>query len=72
MQVSPLALLSGLRIQLCCELWYRSQTRLGSSLAVAVARLAATDSMNPLAWEHLYAEGAAIKTQTNKKIHKYK
>ena len=29
------ALLSGLRIQHCCELWYRSQTWLGSGIAVA-------------------------------------
>ena len=36
MQVRSLALLSELRIQHCCELWRRSQTRLGSSIAVAV------------------------------------
>ena len=35
-QVQSLALLGGLRIQHCCELWYRSQMRLGSSFAVAV------------------------------------
>ena len=27
---------SGLRIGHCCELWYRSQTQLGSRVAVAV------------------------------------
>ena len=34
--VRPLALLSGLRIQHCCGLWGRSQTWLGSCVAVAV------------------------------------
>ena len=33
---SILALLSGLRIQCCHEVWCRSQTRLGSCIAVAV------------------------------------
>ena len=37
LQVRSLALLSGLRIQCCCELWCRSQIRLGSGIAVAVA-----------------------------------
>ena len=36
MWVPSLALLSGLRIRCCCELWCRSQTQLGSSVAVAV------------------------------------
>ena len=35
--VQSLALLGGLRMQHCCELWCRSQTQLGSSVAVAVA-----------------------------------
>ena len=34
--VRSLALLSGLRIRHCCELWCRSQTRLRSGIAVAV------------------------------------
>ena len=34
--VQSLALLSRLRIQCCCELWCRSQTQLGSGIAVAV------------------------------------
>ena len=34
--VRSLALLSGLRIQHCCELWCRSKTWLGSGVAVAV------------------------------------
>ena len=36
MQVRSLALLSGPGIQRCHELWYRSQTQLGSWVAVAV------------------------------------
>ena len=35
-QVQFLALISGLRIQHCLELWCRSQTQLGSGIAVAV------------------------------------
>ena len=35
MQVRSLALISGVRIQLCCELWCRSQMGLGSAVAVA-------------------------------------
>ena len=37
MQVPSLASLSGLRIWHCHELWCRSQMRLGSGVAVAVA-----------------------------------
>ena len=36
MRVGSLASLSGLRIQSCCKLCYRSQTQLRSSVAVAV------------------------------------
>ena len=36
-RVPSLALLSGLRIQCCCELWGRSQMRLRSGVAVAIA-----------------------------------
>ena len=36
MQVRYLAVLSGLRIWCCCDLWYGSQTGLGSCIAVAV------------------------------------
>ena len=35
---------SGLRIQRCCELWCRLQTRLGSRMAVAVASSCGSDS----------------------------
>ena len=35
-RVQSLASLSGLRIWRCCELWCRSQTQLGSHVAVAL------------------------------------
>ena len=57
------ASLSGLRIRYCRELWYRSQTWLGSSVAVAVA-VAPTQ---PLAWEFPYAASAALKRRRRKK-----
>ena len=38
LKVRSLALLSGSRIQCCCELWCRSQTQLGSDVAVAVVQ----------------------------------
>ena len=38
MRVQTLALVSGLRIQHCRELWARSQTWLGSGIAVAVTQ----------------------------------
>ena len=37
LQVRSLALLSGLKIWCCCELWCRLQTQLGSGVAVALA-----------------------------------
>ena len=37
MRVQSLASLSGSGIQRCCELWYTSQTRLESGIAVVVA-----------------------------------
>ena len=37
LQVPSLAPLIGLRIRRCCELWCRSQTRLASHIAEAVA-----------------------------------
>ena len=70
LQVRSLALLSGLGIQHCCELWCRLQTRLGSRVALATAPI------QPLAWELAYAEGAAKeiakkdKTKQNKNNNK--
>ena len=37
-------LASGLRIRHCCELWCRSQTRLGSHIAVALAQAGSNSS----------------------------
>ena len=48
LRIRSLALLSGLRIQRCGELWCRSQTTLGSCVAMAVARAVATP-IGPLA-----------------------
>ena len=42
--VQSLASLSGLRIQCCCELWCRSQKRLGSGIAVALAQAGSCSS----------------------------
>ena len=63
-----LALLAGLRIQRCCELWCRSQMRLGSSVAVTWSRLAAITPIWLLAWELPYAAGAALKKKKKKSL----
>ena len=52
LQVQSLALLSGLRIQRCHELWCRP---------------VATAPVRPLAWEPPYAAGAALLFIKNKK-----
>ena len=56
MQVLSLASLSGLRIWLCCELWYIGH-RPGSDLVLLWLwhNPAAAAPIHPLAWEHLYA-----------------
>ena len=41
--------------------------QLGSSVAVAVAQASATAPIQPLAWDLLYATGAAIKSKKKKK-----
>ena len=49
----------------CSELWYRSQTRLGPCLAMAVVQASGYSSDQTLAWETPYAEGVALeKTKT--------
>ena len=53
-RVQSLALLSGLRIQLCSKLWHRSQMRLGPCIAAVVAPI------RLLAWELPHAAGMAI------------
>ena len=67
-----LALLSGLRIRCCHELWWRSPMWLGCCIAVAVAQAGSTAPIQPLAWELSHATGVALKTnkQTNKNVMK--
>ena len=68
LQVPSLASLSGLRIWCCCELWCRSQMRLRSGIAVAVARLAACCSSYLIpSLGTSYATGAALKSGKKKK-----
>ena len=65
-QVQSLALLSGLRIQHCHELWCRSQKRLSPELLWLWCRPAAVAPIRPLAWEPPYAAGMALKRQKTK------
>ena len=44
LRVGSLTLLSGLRIWRCHELWYRLQMRLGSRVAVALAKASSYSS----------------------------
>ena len=67
--VQSLALLGGLSIWLCGELWCRSQTWLGSRVAVAVA---ATAPIQPLAWESPYAAGVALKKRERERARNQK
>ena len=57
--VQSLALLTGLRIRCCHELWRILQTQLGSVLW-PWHRPAATAWIRPLAWESSYATGVAL------------
>ena len=59
--VRSLALLSGLRIQGCRELWCMSQMPLRFGIAVAVAELAPAAPIWPLAWELPCAVPASLK-----------
>ena len=67
MQVRSLASLKGLRIWHCCELWCRSQTRLRSRVAVAVAQASgysshSTPSLGTSIWR-----GCSPEKKTKKK-----
>ena len=64
---SILALLSGLRTLRCRELWCRSHCS-DPVLLWLWCRPAAVDPIRPLAWEPLYATGAALERQKDKKI----
>ena len=71
LQVQSLASLSGLRIQDCCELWCRSQTRFGSHMAVAVVQAGSyssnsTPSLATSICRRFGPKKTKDKTQTNK------
>ena len=68
-QVQSLASLSGLRIQYCHKLWYRSQMQLRSGVAVAVVWAGSCSSNSPLAWELPYAIAVALKSKRQQKGH---
>ena len=68
--VRSLALLRGVRIQRCRELWCRLQMRLGSGIAVAVAWASSCSSDSAPSWELPYAAGAAPKSKKKKKERK--
>ena len=67
MWVQSLASLSGLRIQLCCELWCKSQTCLGCILLWPWCRLADAAPIRPLTWEPPYAVDVALRSERKKK-----
>ena len=69
-QVQSLALLSGLRIRHCHELWCRLQTWLGSLLLWLWRRPVATAPIRPLAWERPCAIGAALEKAKRQKKRK--
>ena len=62
-----MALISGLRIRLCCKLLHESEMWIRSGMAV-VYRLAAAAPIRPLAWKLPYAPGAALKRKRKKKM----
>ena len=73
LQVRFQALLSGLRIQHCCELWYRSQMWLRSGVLLWLwCRPTAIGPIGPLAWEPPYAEVSVLEKakKTKKKLEK--
>ena len=61
--VQSLALLNGLRIRHCHELWCKLQTQLGSGILWVWRRPAARVPIQHLAWESPYTTGAALKRQ---------
>ena len=65
--VQSLALLSGLRIWHCLELWYKLQ--IGLDLVLLWHRLAAAAPIGPLAWEPPYAPGTALKRLKKKEYY---
>jgi len=65
--VRSLALLSGLRIRHCRELWCRLQMRLDPALLWLWCRPVATAPILPLAWEPPYAAKAALEMAKRQK-----
>ena len=61
-----MALLTGLRIWHCYELWCSSQTWHRSCVAVLWCRLVATAPIGPLTWELTYGVVAALKRPKKK------
>ena len=72
LRVQSLALLSGLRIQRCLELWCRSQTWLDPALLWLWHRSVATAPIRPVAWEPPYAGAAAQEMAKRPKKQKQK
>ena len=68
MQAQSLTSLIRLRIGCCPDLWYRSQTRLRSGIAVAVAVATAVVRIQTLAWELSYATNVWLYKEKKKKI----
>ena len=71
MQVRSLAWLSGLRIRLCRELWCRSQTQLGSTVAMAVVEAGSCSSGWMPSLEPPYATSAALKKKQKQLLVEY-
>ena len=67
MQVRSLALLSGLRIRCCGELQCRSQMRLGSHVAVAVAKASSCSLDSTPSLGTSICVGVALKRKKKKK-----
>jgi len=74
LQVQSLALLSGLRIRRCPELWCSCRCGSDPELLWLWQRPAATAPIGPLAWEPPYAAGVALekaKTHNNNNNNAY-
>ena len=70
MEVRSLALFSGLRIHVAMSYGVGCRSSSDPALLWLLCRLAATALIQPLAWEPLYAVGAALKRQKKKEKEK--
>ena len=68
MHIQSLASLSGLRTWCCCELWCRSQMRLGSWVAVAVAQAGSYSSNSPPSLGTSICHRCSPKEEKKKKV----